>query len=152
MATKKEKEAAAKKRKGGTAAPKAVSEEAVLGTISIPVQAWIDATSGPFDELVIEWGCLGLSEEPDSIVDTSGNSGLLDPKRPPKTDEEGLHIYFHPPVTTKPCSPVWHHPRKKKRRRRFLGNCGSLSSWGGPPLLGICNVQNTPRSNRSCVG
>jgi hypothetical protein len=99
MATKKEKEAAAKKRKGGTAAPKAVSEEAVLGTISIPVQAWIDATSGPFDELVIEWGCLGLSEEPDSIVDTSGNSGLLDPKRPPKTDEEGLHIYFHPPLS-----------------------------------------------------
>ena len=51
-----------------------------------------------FNELVIEWSCLGLSVEPDTITETSGNGRMLDPKRPPTTSDEGLHVYFEPPL------------------------------------------------------
>ena len=94
-----------KKRKGSTSPapkPKAASVEgevAVLGEVSIPVLCNVSVmqTTG-FDELVIEWSCLGLSEEPDSIRETSGNARMLDPDRLPATDDEGLHIFFKPPL------------------------------------------------------
>lgn len=100
MATKKESEAAAKKRKGATAAPTGVDAEGkTLGIVSIHIQTAVNIPgTGQFNELVIEWSCLGLSEEPDSIADTSGNAKLLDPKRAPRTDEAGLHVYFDPPL------------------------------------------------------
>ena len=63
-----------KKRKGSTSPapkPKTTAEgevEAVLGEVSIPVQCSVSVTqANDFDELVIEWSCLGLSEEPDAI-------------------------------------------------------------------------------------
>jgi hypothetical protein len=88
----------AKVRKG--AKPKEEKEGQVLGTVSIPVQASVDATSAvAFNELLIEWACLGLSEEPDTVTEISGNSHLLDPKRSPRTDEEGLHVFFDPPLS-----------------------------------------------------
>lgn len=94
----------AKKRKTATIAPKEDTEEGVpianIGSVSLPVEAqvWVP-NEGPFNELVIEWGCLGLSEEPDKITEVSANNGLLDPKRLPTTSEEGLHVYFHPPLS-----------------------------------------------------
>lgn len=95
MAAKKAK----KVRKGATAKPKEGVEGQVLGSVSIPVLCNINVSqAGYFTELVIEWGCLGLSEEPDSITEISGNHGLLDKKRSPRTDEEGLHVYFDPPL------------------------------------------------------
>lgn len=95
-----------KKRKGGTSpAPKARTtatgeeNEAALGEVSIPVQcAVMVPQAGRFDELVIEWSCLGLSEEPDSIKEISGNARFLDSDRPPATDDEGLHVFFKPPL------------------------------------------------------
>ena len=88
---------AAKQRK--SAAPKEEKEGTVLGSVSIPVQASIDVSGAvALNEVVIEWACLGLSEEPDSVAETSGNSYLLDKKRAPRTDEEGLHVFFDPPV------------------------------------------------------
>jgi len=92
-----------KKRKGGTSpAPKpkttaAGEDEAVLGEVSIPVQCSVSVSqANAFDELVIEWSCLGLSEEPDAIREISGNAWMLDSDRPPATDDEGLHIFFKP--------------------------------------------------------
>lgn len=94
---KKAKSAAAKKRESKGAAPKA-EEGKVLGTVSIPVQVSIfTGDVGTFSELLIEWTCLGLTEEPDTIIETSGNGKLLDPKRPPITSDEGLHVYLDPP-------------------------------------------------------
>jgi hypothetical protein len=95
----KEKTKTAKKRKGATAAPKADTEGLVLGSVLIPVQASVQVGAvAAFNELVIEWGCLGLSEEPDAVTEVSGNARMLDPKRPPFTDEEGLHVFFDPPI------------------------------------------------------
>jgi hypothetical protein len=69
----------------------------VLGEVSIPVYCTVSVPqAGTFDELVIEWSCLGLSEEPDSIKETSGNADKLDSDRPPATDDEGLHVFFKP--------------------------------------------------------
>jgi hypothetical protein len=92
-----------KKRKGTSPAPKAKATtaegepEAVLGEVAIPVQCNVLVPqANTFDELVIEWSCLGLSEEPDSIKEISGNSIMLDGDRPPATDDEGLHIFFKP--------------------------------------------------------
>lgn len=90
-----------KKRKGSTSpAPKAKTTgeaEAVLGEVSIPVQCSVSVTqANDFDELVIEWSCLGLSEEPDSIREISGNAWMLDSDRPAATDDEGLHVFFKP--------------------------------------------------------
>jgi hypothetical protein len=85
---------APKKRESKGAAPKA-EEGKVLGTVSIPVQVSVftgDNTSG-FNEMVIEWSCLGLAEEPDKIQALS-NTEILDPARPITTSEEGLHLYF----------------------------------------------------------
>lgn len=89
-----------KKRTSAGAAPKA-EEGKVLGTVSIPVQAHIFTGDNvtKFNELVIELGCLGLAGEPDAIIETSGNSRMLDPKRPPTTSGEGLHVFFDPPLT-----------------------------------------------------
>lgn len=100
MATKKAHKPA-KKRKTATIAPKEEEGAAAnLGSVSVPAQATITLSgSGSFDEMVIEWGCLGLSEEPDKITETSGNNRLLDPKRPITTSEEGVHVYFDPPLT-----------------------------------------------------
>ncbi len=89
---------AAKQRK--SAATKEVKEDALYGTVSIPVQASIDVTAAvTLNEAVIEWSCLGLSEEPDTVTEVSGNGYLLDKKRAPRTDEEGLHVFFDPPLT-----------------------------------------------------
>lgn len=92
-----------KKRKGSTSpAPKARTTaegepEAVLGEVTIPVLCSVSVPqASSFDELVIEWGCLGLSEEPDSIKENSGNAYMLDSDRPAATDDEGLHIFFKP--------------------------------------------------------
>lgn len=88
---------AAKQRK--SAETKEVKEDAILGTVSIPVQASVDLSGAvAFNEIVIEWVCLGLTEEPDSVQEISGNSFMLDKKRAPRTDEEGLHIFLDPPV------------------------------------------------------
>lgn len=88
---------AKKVRKG--AKPKDDVEGQVLGSVSIPVLCNVNVSqSNRFNELVIEWGCLGLSEEPDSITEISGNHNLLDTKRAPRTDEDGLHIYFTEPL------------------------------------------------------
>ena len=96
---KKESAAAEKKRKGTTATAITAAEGQVLGTVSIPVFCNVSSGGGTnFDELVIEWGCLGLSEEPDSITEISGNARMLDPERPPTTSEEGLHVFFKPPL------------------------------------------------------
>jgi len=90
--------AAPKKRESKGAAPKA-EEGKVLGTVAVPVQASVfTGDVANFNEAVIEWSCLGLTEEPDMIIETSGNGRLLDPKRPPTTSDEGLHIYFDPPL------------------------------------------------------
>lgn len=93
------KKASKKARKSEGVAAAAAEEGVVTGSVRIPVQAsiWVNDVAH-FNELVIEWSCLGLSEEPDSIQDTSGNAVLLDPKRPPFTDSEGLHLFFDPPV------------------------------------------------------
>lgn len=90
----------AKKRKAATIAPKEEKEGAVpLGTVSVPVQLQINVTNpGLWNELVIELATLGLSEEPDKVTETSGNSRLLDPKRPISTSEEGVHLFFDPPL------------------------------------------------------
>jgi hypothetical protein len=89
-----------KKRKAQSVAPKAESENVLLGTVSIVVQLQVTIpNSGPFNEMVIEWGCLGLSEEPDGVTETSGNNRLLDTKRPITTSEEGMHVYFDPPLS-----------------------------------------------------
>ena len=91
-----------KKRKGTSPAPKPKTTaegepEAVLGEVSIPVLCSVMVPqANTFDELVIEWSCLGLSEEPDSIRETSGNHIMLDSDRPPATDDEGLHVFFKP--------------------------------------------------------
>lgn len=99
MATKKAQKPA-KKRKAQSVAPKEPKRGQLLGTVAIPVQTYVTLTNpGVFNELVIEWGCLGLSEEPDKITETSGNNRLLDPKKPITTSEEGLHVYFDPPLT-----------------------------------------------------
>jgi hypothetical protein len=99
------KKAVQKKRKGGSPAPKSRSTTAegddpnapALGEVLIPVQCQVNVPlAGTFDELVIEWSCLGLSEEPDSIKEISGNSEKLDSDRPPATDDEGLHVFFKP--------------------------------------------------------
>jgi len=96
----KTKEVAKKKRKAANVAPKEAKEGQLLGTVSIPVQVEIAVpNTAAFDELVIEWGCLGLSEEPDSISERSGNSHLLDGKRPITTSEEGMHLFFDPPIS-----------------------------------------------------
>jgi hypothetical protein len=89
-----------KKRKSATSPPKEAKEDAPpLGSVAIAVQVELKVeNTSPFDEFVIEWGCLGLSEEPDRVFDRSGNSHLLDPERPITTSEEGLHIYFKPPL------------------------------------------------------
>ena len=88
-----------KARKSEGVAAAAAEEGVVTGSVRIPVQAsiWVGEVAH-FNELVIEWSCLGLSEEPDSIEDTSGNARLLDPKRPPYTDADGLHLFFDPPI------------------------------------------------------
>ena len=106
MAKKAKKPVEKKKRKSAVspALPEPEEKEGepakLLGTITIPVQTQIVVSNdGVWNELVIEWGCLGLSEEPDKIAETSGNSRLLDPKRPPITDDEGLHVYFDPPLS-----------------------------------------------------
>lgn len=92
------KKPAAKKRKGG-ASTKEAAEGRSLGTVLIPVQCSVNVPDvSHFNELVIEWSCLGLSEEPDSINEISGNARLLDPKHPPTTSEEGLHVFFDPPL------------------------------------------------------
>ena len=94
------KEQPAKKRKAASVAPKQEKEGQQLGTVSIPVQVEVAVpNTSPFDELVIEWGCLGLSEEPNRITDASGNSHLLDPERPITTSEEGMHLFFKPPIS-----------------------------------------------------
>jgi hypothetical protein len=92
-----------KKRKGSTSpAPKSKTtvegeNEVALGEVLIPVQcACVVTQAGRFDELVIEWSTLGLSEEPDGIKEVSGNSDKLDSDRPPATDDEGLHVFFKP--------------------------------------------------------
>jgi hypothetical protein len=90
-----------KKRKSTTVAlaPKEEGEAGNIGTVAVEVQTVVALTgAGVFTELVIEWGCLGLSEEPDKIVETSANNRLLDPKRPIETSEEGLHVFFDPPL------------------------------------------------------
>ena len=88
-----------KKRKAQSVAPKEKTEGTLLGTVAIPVQVQVTlANPGVFNELVIEWGCLGLSEEPDKIEEISANNRLVDPKRPMTTSEEGLHLYFNPPL------------------------------------------------------
>lgn len=89
-----------KKRKSDTALSQRVTKEApegqTLGWVTIPVQCgcYVGDNVTNFDELVVEWRCLGLSEEPDKITETSGNAVLLHPDRPPATDDEGLHIFF----------------------------------------------------------
>jgi len=89
----------AKKRKAEGVAPKEAEEGKNIGTIAVSVQTVVTlAGDGLFDELVIELGTLGLSEEPDRIVETSGNNRLLDPKRPITTSEEGVHLFFSPPL------------------------------------------------------
>jgi hypothetical protein len=89
-----------KKRKGQTVAPREQKEGEVRGTVGVSVHAAITlpGVTGVWDELVIEWGCLGLSEEPDHIVETSGNNIMLDPDRPITTSEEGMHLFFKPPL------------------------------------------------------
>jgi hypothetical protein len=85
-----------KKRKAATLAPK---HEAVLGTVAVTVQAAIHVVDpAPFSELVIELATLGLTEEPDKVVETSANGRLLDPKRPIETSSEGVHLFFDPPL------------------------------------------------------
>lgn len=97
---KKAQTAAKKKRKAEGVTPKEVKQGQLLGTVAIPVQTYVTLNNpGVFNELVIEWGCLGLSEEPDKITETSGNNRLIDPKKPITTSEEGLHIFFDPPLT-----------------------------------------------------
>lgn len=90
----------AKKRKSEKVAPREVPEGQNLGTVSIPVQCdvYVGDNVTNFDELVIEWSCLGLSEEPDKINEISGNGVLLHPDRPPATDDEGLHIFLRQPL------------------------------------------------------
>src|SRR5262245_24994950 len=91
--------AAAKKRKAASVAPKEEKEGANIGSVAISVLAHVKLSGDSlFDELVIEWGCLGLSEEPDQVVETSGNNRYLDPKRPITTSEEGMHLFFSPPL------------------------------------------------------
>jgi hypothetical protein len=93
------KKAKAKKRKTTSIAPKEEAQ-ANLGTVSVSVQVAVALSgSGMFNELVLELGTLGLSEEPDRIVETSGNNRLLDPKRPIETSEEGVHVFFDPPLS-----------------------------------------------------
>jgi hypothetical protein len=89
------------KKKRKTATIKVEKEDQRLGTIAVPVQAEVSlpGTGGVWDELVIEWGCLGLSEEPDRIIERSGNSFMLDPERPITISEEGMHLYFKPPLS-----------------------------------------------------
>ena len=90
-----------KKRKAQSVAQKERTQEQSLrlGSISIPIlfEVSLNSTTS-FNELVIDWGCLGLSEEPDSISEVTGASEMLDKKRPITTSEEGLHLYFDPPV------------------------------------------------------
>lgn len=93
-----------KKRKAQSVPQKDRTQQEVmrLGSVAIPIlfQVTLNATTS-FNELVIEWGCLGLSEEPDSISEVTGASEMLDKKRPGgpiTTSEEGLHLYFDPPV------------------------------------------------------
>lgn len=88
---------AKKKRKAQSVAPKEPKKGQRLGTVAIPVLAYVTLRdSGTFDELVIEWGCLGLSEEPDKIT---SEASWIDRARPITTSEEGLHVYFNPPLT-----------------------------------------------------
>lgn|SRR5262245_9111074 len=101
----KAKDVAPKKRKSSVspAQQTATAEEGEsgppLGSVTIAVQVWLKVENpSPFDEFVVEWATLGLSEEPDKIVDRSGNSHLLDPDRSITTSDEGLHIYMKPPL------------------------------------------------------
>lgn len=88
-----------KKRKAQSVAPRADKPGTLLGTVGVPVQVQVTlANPGVFNELVIEWGCLGLSEEPDKIEEISANNRLIDDKRPITTSEEGMHLYFNPPL------------------------------------------------------
>lgn len=98
--TKERQPAKKKKRKAQSVAPRQQEVPGtLLGTVAIPVQVQVTlANPGVFNELVIEWGCLGLSEEPDSIQEISANNRLVDDKRPITTSEEGLHLYFDPPL------------------------------------------------------
>ena len=76
---------------------KQTKEGQVLGAVSVVVQieVWSGSSVGFFDEAVIEWRCLGLSEEPDEVTEISGNRSV-DPDRPMTTSEEGLHVFFKP--------------------------------------------------------
>ena len=97
--TKAKQPAKKKKRKAQSVAPREAAPGTLLGSVSIPVQVQLSLPNpGVFNEVVIEWGCLGLSEEPDSIVEISANHDRLDTKRPITTSEEGLHMYFDPPL------------------------------------------------------
>jgi hypothetical protein len=90
-----------KKRKAQSVAPKERTQEQamMLGSVQLPVLFQVTLTNqGAFNELVIEWGCLGLSEEPDSIQEVTSNP-VLDKNKPITTSEEGLHLYFDPPLT-----------------------------------------------------
>src|SRR3954471_22287438 len=93
-----------KKRKAQSVPQKDRTQQEVmrLGSVAIPIlfQVTLNATTS-FNELVIEWGCLGLSEEPDSITEVTGASEMLDKKRPGgpiTTSEEGMHMFFDPPL------------------------------------------------------
>lgn len=88
----------AKKSKPRKAAPKK-GENLVLGSVMIPVKCTLNiGPAANISEFVIEWACLGLSEEPDSIAEVSGNSRLVDGRQEPYTDEDGLHVFFDPPL------------------------------------------------------
>ena len=93
--------AAKKKRKSEGVKPKQESAEGEApkyGNVSFIVQTQLTLTEGLHNDVVIEWRCLGLAEEPDSITDASGNHNLFDKDRPMTTDEDGLHMYFDPPL------------------------------------------------------
>ena len=70
----KAKDVPVKKRKTTktTATPR-TDEAPPLGTVAVSVQVECNVqNTSPFDEIVIELGCLGLSEEPDKIIERSG--------------------------------------------------------------------------------
>ena len=88
------------KRKTATLKPKQdETAPANVGSIAITVQfeAYVTGNT-PFNELVIELGTLGLPDEPSHVTDRSANARLLDPKRPIEVSDEGLHMFFDPPL------------------------------------------------------
>lgn len=92
-----------KKRKAQSVAQKERTEQQAqrLGSIGILITFQVVVTNtASFNELVIEWGCLGLSEEPDSISEVTGASDMLDRNKPITTDEDGMHMYFDPPLAS----------------------------------------------------